>query len=344
VPNGEEIVMRTILVIVALALLLAGPVWAAEAVELRHKFVKSQKVLLRDRLETSVGFKVPQRGDTEALIKLDRTWEETTRSVREKKIITASMNAKITALHFQMTIPDKGSVNFDTESPQARQEAAMDPIAAGLYRLKGRKFKYSVDGLGRAVRVSGMNKTVRAFFGKVKAKEAITQGAAKICMALMGDDGFSDAIKEYYVAFPKDETLPRDRWKGKMENSIYPIGIVHSSVEYTLTKVEEGKAYITLSGKVDKVDTRTAGFELPAKDDPTFGMLTQILSTLTISESSVKGEIVLDLKEGRVTKATHTITMRCQCELDIFGNVTPIPFLVKKTRTVEVVQPKKEEK
>lgn len=332
-------------VVVPLVILLAGrAVCAAEAVELRYAFEKGGTVLLHEVMETSVGFQVPQRGDTEARVRVDRTWEETVASVRGRGVVSASLRAKIRRLAFHMAIPDKGSVQFDSEAPTARQEAALDPIAAGLYRLRGRPFQYKADGAGRAVRVTGLGRAVQALFGRVKAKEAVTQGAAKICQAVFGDEGFQDALEEYYLPLPPKEVLPRDRWKGKMANAIYPIGVVHASVEYVLEKVEDGVAHLSMTGKAEKVDTRTAGLELPAKDDPTMGMLSQILSTLVIQESSVTGSAELDLSTGRMRKTTNTVTLRCRCELALWGNPMEIPFDVKKTRTMEAEKEKEEEK
>ncbi len=325
------------------SLLLAGIAHAAEGADLLHKFPKNGRRNIRDVMETFVGFNVPPSGGVKASVKAERTWEESVKSTKGKEQQSAAMAGKILAVRFNMTIPEKGSVDFDSESTQAKQEAAMDPLYAALLSLKGRKFQYAVEANGKNPKVTGMTAVAAALFGKIKAKEAISQGAAKMCQALFGDNGFEDALKEYYIPLPGN-AMPGDRWKGSMTNSLYPLGEIIASVEYKLEKIEDGKARISITGKVDKIDTSTAGLELPAKEDPTMGMLPQILKNLVIESSSVTGEVVFDVAKGAVLKAVNAIELKCKTEFSPFGNPIVIPFEAKKSRTVEMSEVEEEKK
>jgi hypothetical protein len=324
--------------------LLAPALLASEKVALRHKFTKAEKNLLQDSLETYVGFNIPGRDAIEFIIKAGRKWEQTVKSLKGKTVQTGGHSAKIKAVKFNMVVPERGSVDFDSESPTARQEARLDPVAAGLYKLKGRKFSFVVDGLGKVGKTGGLAGVVKGLFGRVKAKEVITQSAARVCIHVFGDEGTAEAVKEYYIPFPKGESAPKDRWKGEMINSIHPIGKAVTAVEYTLGKIEEGKAHIALSGRVEKIDTRTASLELPAKDDPTFGMFRQLLESLVIESSTVSGEVVFDVEKGRVLKATNTVDMKLKTEFNLMGRDMTIPFSAKKSRTVEWIEPEEKEK
>ena len=203
--------LRWVILGVFAALLFTADSQAAEKVLLRHKFEKGGTCRLKDTFETAAGFKVPQMGDFRAMVKVGRTWKDTVKSVRGKTLIQGTCQGKLEAVRFTMRIPERGSVDFDSESPNARREASLDPVAGGLYRLKGRKFQYTVDGTGKVGKVSGMAKTVKSLFSRLKSKEAVTVGAAKTCEAQFGDKGLAAALRDYYIPLPKKEALPRDK-------------------------------------------------------------------------------------------------------------------------------------
>lgn len=325
--------------------LVSSAAWAAEPSDLAHKFPKAgDKRLMHEVMETFVGFSMPQGGGVKASVKVDRTWEETVKSVKGKEVQSAMLAARITVVRFGMSIPERGSVDFDSESPQARQEAALDPLSAALLSLKGRKFQYSADGLGKAVKVTGMTAAASALFAKLKTKEAISQGAAKMCLALFNDGGFEDAIKEYYLPLPGAKARPGDTWKGSMNNSLYPLGDLLCSVEYKFEKVEDGKAFISITGKADKIDTSAAGLELPQKDDPTMGMLPMILKNLVIESSTVAGEVVFDIARGEIVKSSNSVDLKCKTEFAPFGSPITVPFTAKKSRAMEILPPEEEKK
>ncbi len=336
--------MKSAPVVSLAVLLLSGSALiAAEPSDLTHKFPKAGKRLLREVMETFVGFNMPQGGGVKSSVKVDRTFEESVKSVKGKEAQTAVMAAKLTIVRFSMSIPEKGSIDFDSESPQAKQEASLDPVAAGLWGLKGRKFQYAVDGSGKPPKVTGMSAAAQALFARLKAKEAISQGAAKMCLALFSDGGFEDALAEYYLPLPGSKALPGDKWKGTMSNNLYPLGVLVCSVEYKFEKAEGGKAYVSIAGKADKIDTSTAGLDLPQKDDPTMGMLPTILKNLVIESSSVTGEMVFDLAKGAVLKSSNSVELKCKTEFSPFGNPIVVPFEARKSRTVEMTEAAEEE-
>ncbi|GEM_PF-3569994 len=293
---------------------------AEEEIETAWTLEKDKTYLYKMGMRSEVSFDIPTKGPAKTIVLLDLVPELDTASVRSGRKPQATFKGTYKAVKFHLEVPFVGSMHFDSENELDQREAARDPLKRALLMLKD-KLPYSFKMTDRAEvsRVSGHNRFVpRAFSGR-GLKDPVPTAANAILKKILMDKMREQAFADLFIPLSKEKLLPGDRWKGSSEGLIYPLGSYLFDTEYTLKEVKEGKIAVITSTSGVKRDPRSeAGFELPSKDDPTYGMFAQLLKQLKIQESSREGTFEFDLEKGEM------ISGKVEMKLTLAGSFAPM--------------------
>lgn len=188
----------------------------------------------------------------------------------------------------------QGNTSYDSRKDTAPEDVEGKYMAA----LIGESFTMKMNQLGEVVEVIGTDELLEKGMSEIKDLDETTMATLKTQLKnQFGDEAMKDNMGQVSAFFPKKKVKVGKSWKKEATSSTI-MAMIMKSV-YTLDKVEDGKAYISIQTEV------TPGEGKPLEMGP---------MTMTYSIEGVQnGTMVLDLETGW--------TLEGKMEQDFGGNV-----------------------
>ncbi|MHC5038618.1 MAG: DUF6263 family protein [Planctomycetota bacterium] len=337
---------RLLILLAVLLAVFCPPLLGGEEVELSWKLEKGKTYLYRISTRSEVSFNIPMRGESKTVVNLENVAELETGSVKEGPPAEASMNGKYTHVVYHIEVPRQGSFSFDSDSELDRRDAATDPIKRGLLAMRTKKklFTFKMGGRGGVSKMKGHSRVASRHFSGQGLKEPITIAANLVLRQMVKDSAVEETFNDVFIPFPKGKSLPDDQWEGESKALLYPLGTFIFKSQYTLKEVKEGKkAIISVTSEVSKDPRSEPGFGLPAKADPTWGRLKDMMKKFHVVSSKREGTFEFDLEKKEMVKGKVELTLELKGSFanPLSGEDFDIPLKAVHTRKLERVEEKK---
>ena len=309
--------------VLAFAVVLAQPL-AGQEVSIRYLWKTGETLTYRSTQQTVVNMSgVPGLGE----MNLSTTIVQIMKMVAENVTAdgTATVRATIESMKMEMTTP-MGNMVFDSAAPA---QNASDPMSAAIAPamkvIVGASFTTVMKPTGAITNVSGLSALAE------KLQKAMPGGAdlsGSGLDTLMSDDTMKSALAQGFTTLPDRPVRTGETWKSDFTIAT-PMMTIMSAWTYTLKGLDATgggqSARIGVTGVLKGKAGTGSGSPMPM--------------TITPGDGSAQGEIVMDVRSGRMTKSTIESTQPMTMSMQgPDGAAMNMSATTKSTTTYELVQ------
>ena len=303
------------------AALVSSATLAAQDVALRYRWTKGEEVRYRTTTQTDMQMSgLPGMGD----MNITMTMVQVNKMVVDAVEADGSVTLRNTyeSIKMSMNVPMMGEVTYDSANPTA---SAGNPISDGLAKtvgaMAGETITMVVAANGKVGKIDGLAKVIE------KAKAGASASGAAMGLgnmdALMTEEGQRATIEQTFSLLPDKPIKVGDGWKNEYKIPGAAGAAQNVSVNYTLKGQEAAMARVVSTGS-----TKSSG--PPAAMGP---------MTVTIGDGTSQGEMLFDVKAGRLRKATGTLSLPMSMRMTApDGTDIAIQAAQKTTTTTELIE------
>jgi hypothetical protein len=305
------------------AALVSGATLAAQDLTLRYRWTKGEEMRYRNTVQTDMQMSgLPGMGD----MNVSMTMVQVNRLLVEDVAAdgTATIRSTYESIKMTMSVPMMGDVTYDSTQPQASSGNPMaDAIGKTVGALAGETFTMAVAPNGNVGKIDGLARLVE----KTKAGASATGSAMGMgnMDAFISEEGQRSMIEQSFTLLPDKPVKAGEAWK----NEFKVMGATGSQVVsagYTLTGQETvGGHPIARVATTGTIKPGPAGAMGPM--------------SVTMADGTSQGEMLFDVKLGRIRKATGTSTQPLSMRMTApDGTDISIQAVQKTTATMELVE------
>jgi len=307
---------------VVCAVILAQPL-TAQSVSVRYVWKKGEALTYRSTQQTAVNMSgVPGMGD----MALSTAITQVIRMMPEDVAAdgTATLRVTIESMKLEMTSP-MGNMAYDSAAPApAPDDAVAAALAPTIKAVVGASFTMVTKPNGAVTSVSGLAAMA------AKLQQALPQGAgmATGLESFLNDDAMKSAMQQSFAALPDRPVATGESWKNDVTVT-NPMMTMTSSTTYILKGFETAAG-----GQVARI-----GFTSVVKPKAGVSPASPLPVTVIPGDGKGEGEILMDVRNGRLTKATMRLDQPMSMSMQ-GGDASAmnISANTKSTTTVELVQ------
>jgi hypothetical protein len=312
---------RLVRILLPVLAALSSTVWVvAQDVTLRYRWTKGEELRYRTTAQTDMTMTgLPGMGDMNV----------TTVQVQVHKMVAddvaadgaATVRVTYESMKMTMNMPMMGEVTYDSAAPEA---AAGNPLAENLKplgALVGQPFTMVVSPAGKINRIDGLAPILEKARAGMAAAAGGALGAGDL-NAILSEDSQRIGLERSLLPMPERATKVGETWKNSLKVP-NPMGAQVVADVYTLKEVAAGIARVSSAGTVK-----------PEGAPGTMGPM-----TVAMGDGTSQGEVVFDVKAGRVNKSTSVVSLPLTMTMSSpDGTTLNIQAATKTTTTVELIQ------
>ena len=304
------------------AVILARPL-TAQSVSVRYLWKTGEALTYRTTVQTAVNMSgVPGLGD----MALSTAITQVIRMMPEDIAAdgTATLRVTIESMKMEMTSP-MGNMAFDSAAPApAPDDAVAAALAPTIKAVVGASFTTIIKPNGAVTSVSGLAAIA------AKLQQALPQGAgmATGLESFLNDDAMKSAMQQSFAALPDRPVATGESWKSDVTVA-NPMMTMTSSTTFILNGFDTaGGGQVARIAFTSVLKPKAGGS--PASPLPV---------TVTPGDGKAEGEILLDVRNGRLTRSTMRMDQPMSMSMQ-GGDASAmnISANTKSTTTVELVQ------
>jgi len=319
--NGTWRLLTAAAVVAAAAAVSA----AAQAVELRYKWVKGDVLDYRMTLHTTSDVSgVPGRADTNTEQTVTQRIALSVDGVAPNGV--ASVHETVTEIRSELSGPS-GKIVVDTAKPS---ETSKDPVAEAMAKML-------TAVVGQPINiVFAPDGTVRSLEGGSRLLDRIvdagnanreTAMASQALTSLYSDEALRSMLEQSFPKLPAQSLKPGDTWTGQIALGNQAVGRITAALTFTLKAVE---------GAADaQRAVVSAAMTLTQEVKPPPAGATRM--TMTLGDSHGSGDLVFDVSRGRLVRTSMLTEMPSTVNM-IGPDGSPMTFRnhVRTTATMEL--------
>ncbi len=303
------------------AALASSATLAAQDVTLRYRWTKGEEVRYRTTQQTDMQMSgLPGMGD----MNITMTMTQVNKFVVDAVTADGSATLRNTyeSVKVAMNVPMMGEVTFDSANPAA---SAGNPISEALAKtmgaMAGETITMEVAANGKVGKVDGLARVVEKI--KSGASAAGAQMGLGSMDQYMSEDGLRSTIDQTFSLLPDKAVKVGETWKNEYKIPASAGAAQTVSVNMTFKAQEGGVARIASTGA-----TKASGPAAP------MGPM-----TVTVGDGTSQGEMLFDVKAGRVRKATGMLSVPMSMRMSApDGTDIAIQAAQKTTTTLELIE------
>lgn len=307
--------------LLVLAALVSSATLAAQDVTLRYRWTKGEEVRYRTTQQTDMQMSgLPGMGDMNIAMTMVQVNKMVVDDVAADG--SATLRNSFESIKMSMNVPMMGEVTYDSANPAA---SAGNPISEALAKtvgaMAGETITMVVAANGKVGKIDGLAKVVE------KIKAGASSAGASMGLggmdAFMSEEGLRGTIDQTFSLLPDKPIKVGETWKN--EYKIPGAGGAAQLVAASYTLKAHNNALATV------VSTGTSKATGPAS---AMGPM-----TVTVGEGTSQGEMLFDVKAGRVRKATGTLSVPMSMRMSApDGTDIAIQAAQKTTSTMELIE------
>ena len=303
------------------AALVSSATLTAQDVTLRYRWTKGEEVRYRSTQQTDMQMSgLPGMGD----MNITMTMVQVNKFVVDAVAADGSATLRNTyeSIKISMNVPMMGEVTFDSANPAA---SSGNPISESLAKtmgaMAGETITMEVAPTGKVGKVDGLARVVEKI--KAGASAASAQMGLGGMDAYMSEEGLRSTIDQTFSLLPDKPVKVGETWKNDYKIPAAAGAAQTVSTSLTLKAQEGATARVVSTGT-----TTATGPAAP------MGPM-----TVTVGEGTSQGEMLFDVKAGRVRKATGTLSVPMSMRMTSpDGTDIAIQAAQKTTTTMELIE------
>jgi hypothetical protein len=292
---------------------VAVPVYA-QAVNLEWKFEKGKKFYQKITTTTKQDMTISNQKITQTQTQTFYfSWEP---KEYDKKAKTWTVTQKIEGVELSIEIGGQKIVYDST-----KDAGQANPLSDFFKQLVDSEFTMTI---GDDMKIKGKIEGKDTFINKLIKNN---QQMEPLLKEILNDEAFKQMADPTFASLPGKPVKKGDKWTRESDLNMGPIGKYHITNTYTYQGEKDKKHRITVESKLTYTapDNKAGQGNLPFKIEPD--------STKLDSKKS-SGEILFDLKTGRVTKSTMNMDIEGTLNINIGGMTTKVEL--KQSQKTEV--------
>lgn len=309
---------------VALALVVALLCVAdAQGVAFRYHWTQDAVVTYQTTLHTtSTVSGTPGMGD----VSFDQTMTQRIRllAAAVSPDGSAILHQTIDAVRVEMNTPT-GSRKYDSADPKSAEvDPASDAMAKVFGGLIGATISVAMGPDGAIQRIEGAQKALDKITQDLP-RDRSTAGIAQSLKGVLSDEAIRASLEQSFPRLPSKPVQPGDTWTGQVSLGSGGMGRILGAQTFTLK-----------STSADGLATIGVALVMKQESAPPIGPQGM---TVTLGESHGEGELVFDVTNGRLRKATMQTEMpSTMTTTGPDGRPAILKNLTKTSMTMEIVQ------
>ncbi len=216
----------------------------------------------------------------------------------------------------KLTINIAGNpITFDSTNPTSSSTA----LAEFFKALVGSEFKLTLDKDYKVIKIEGRDDFLK------KLTQA-NQQMEPLLKRILSEEAMKQMADPTFGLLPPNAVAKNDTWERKSALNLGPIGSYDSDLKYTFEGPDEKNADLA---KI-RVDTTLTykpptdgGDQLPFK-----------IKDAKLTSKNAKGEILFDVKKGRLDKSTQSLELEGQLDIEIGGMAQKVDLKQKQETTI----------
>jgi hypothetical protein len=216
----------------------------------------------------------------------------------------------------KLTIQIAGNpITFDSTNPTTANNA----LAEFFKALVGSEFKLTLDKDYKVIKVEGRDDFLK------KLTQA-NQQMEPLLKKILSEEALKQMADPTFGLLPPKAVAKGETWNRESKLSLGPIGGYKSNLKYTYEGQDDKNKDLA---KI-KIDT-TLTYEPPT--DAGDGLPFKIKEAKLTSKNA-KGEVLFDVKKGRLEKSTQSLELEGELNIEIGGMATKVELKQKQDTTI----------
>jgi len=234
-------------------------------------------------------------------------------------------NTKITTItSFVVKSTQGGDVTLDQKIESVDIKSSGDNLGGQMEKvfekLQGATFTVTLKD-GKVTKVKGYDE----FIKKLADGDEM---AAKFAKMLMSEDTVKKSVQDVFGGLPKQPVNVGDKWSQEDTVPFGPLGAFKSTKDYTFKEKDKDGAIVAYKS--------TMAYVAPKDKDGVFGGILKIMKG-NIKTDNAKGTLVFDVENGKLVRATNSMTAKGALTVEVMGNQLDLDVSVEQATTTRVL-------
>jgi hypothetical protein len=216
----------------------------------------------------------------------------------------------------KLTINIAGNpITFDSTNPTSSSTA----LAEFFKALVGSEFKLTLDKDYKVIKIEGRDDFLK------KLTQA-NQQMEPLLKRILSEEAMKQMADPTFGLLPPNAVAKNETWERKTSLNLGPIGSYDSDLKYTFEGKDEKNADLA---KI-RVDT-TLTYKPPADGGD---QLPFKIKDAKLTSKNAKGEVLFDIKKGRLDRSSQSLELEGQLDIEIGGMAQKVDLKQKQETTI----------